>query len=171
VTQCAKLYGDIRRESIQTAAIPIAVRHIESLIRMSEAHAKIHLRDYVTDDDVNVAIRMLLDSFIGAQKFSIKNSLRKKFEKYLSYKEDSFELLLHTLNELVREAVTYEQVKSGGTASAAASSSTVEVSLEDLQAKADDYGITQLMPFFKSDVFSRNGFVLDNARKLIVRTL
>jgi DNA replication licensing factor MCM2 len=37
--------------------MPIAVRHLESLIRMSEAHARMHLRDYVSDDDMNIAIK------------------------------------------------------------------------------------------------------------------
>jgi DNA replication licensing factor MCM2 len=44
--------------------IPIAVRHIESVLRMSEAHAKIHLRDYVRSDDIDMAIEMLLESFL-----------------------------------------------------------------------------------------------------------
>lgn len=47
--------------------VPIAVRHIESLIRMAEAHAKMHLRDHVRDDDVNVAISVMLRSFLNAQ--------------------------------------------------------------------------------------------------------
>ena len=37
--------------------MPIAVRHLESIIRMSEAHATMHLRQYVNDDDVDTAIR------------------------------------------------------------------------------------------------------------------
>lgn len=44
--------------------IPIGVRHIESVLRMSEAHAKIHLRDYVRADDIDQAIDMLLESFL-----------------------------------------------------------------------------------------------------------
>lgn len=44
--------------------IPIAVRHIESVLRMSESHAKIHLRDYVRTEDIDFAIRMLLESFL-----------------------------------------------------------------------------------------------------------
>ena len=43
-----RLYVDLRRESKQCGGVPIAVRHIESTIRMSEAHAKMHLRDHVT---------------------------------------------------------------------------------------------------------------------------
>ena len=57
--------------------MPITVRHIESMIRMTEAHAKMHLRDYVNDDDVNMAIRVMLESFIATQKFSVMRSMRK----------------------------------------------------------------------------------------------
>jgi hypothetical protein len=60
-----------------TGSIPITVRHIESMIRMAEAHARMHLRDYVIEDDVNMAIRVMLESFIDTQKFSVTRSMRK----------------------------------------------------------------------------------------------
>ena len=59
-----QFYADIRRESSVVGGIPIAVRHIESVLRMSEAHAKMHLRDYVRSDDIDLAIEMLLESFL-----------------------------------------------------------------------------------------------------------
>lgn len=37
--------------------MPIAVRHLESMIRMAEARANMHLREYVNDDDIDNAIR------------------------------------------------------------------------------------------------------------------
>jgi len=64
---------------------------------MSEAHAKIHLRDEVTTADVNVAIEMLLDSFIQSQKTSVARQLSKKFEKYRHRQNDTSQLLLHVL--------------------------------------------------------------------------
>jgi DNA replication licensing factor MCM2 len=59
-----QFYADIRKESNIVGGIPIAVRHIESVLRMSEARAKMHLRDYVRSDDIDAAIEMLLDSFL-----------------------------------------------------------------------------------------------------------
>lgn len=47
------------------------------MIRMAEAHARIHLRDYVIEDDVSMAIRVMLESFIDTQKFSVMRSMRK----------------------------------------------------------------------------------------------
>ena len=52
-----EVYSKLRQEAARTHGMPIAVRHLESLIRMSEAHAKMHLREYVSDDDINVAIK------------------------------------------------------------------------------------------------------------------
>lgn len=60
-----------------TGSIPITVRHIESMIRLAEAHAKLHLREYVIDDDVNMAIRVMLESFIDTQKYSVMRTMRK----------------------------------------------------------------------------------------------
>jgi len=57
-------YADIRREASVVGGIQIAVRHIESVIRMSEAYARIHLREYVKAEDIDNAIEMLLESFL-----------------------------------------------------------------------------------------------------------
>ena len=51
------MYSDLRRESMATGSVPITVRHIESMIRIAEANAKMHLREFVHEDDVNMAIR------------------------------------------------------------------------------------------------------------------
>ena len=47
------------------------------MIRLAEANAKMHIRDYVHDDDVNMAIRIVLESFIDTQKFSVMRAMRK----------------------------------------------------------------------------------------------
>lgn len=44
---------------------------------MAEAHARMHLREYVRTDDVDMAIQATLDSFISAQKYSVMKVLRK----------------------------------------------------------------------------------------------
>ena len=64
-------YADIRRESNVAGGIPIAVRHIESVIRMSEAFAKMQLRDHVRIDDIDAAIEMMLDSLCLTFSFTM----------------------------------------------------------------------------------------------------
>jgi DNA replication licensing factor MCM2 len=51
-------------------------------------------------------------SFISAQKYSVKKSLSKVFDKYLSVDRDNFELLLHILSELEKEVLRYNYFKS-----------------------------------------------------------
>ena len=55
----------------------MAVRHIESIIRMSEAHAAMHLREQVVDADVDVAISVMIKSFVATQKFGVQKALQK----------------------------------------------------------------------------------------------
>ncbi|CAD6272834.1 unnamed protein product [Miscanthus lutarioriparius] len=110
------------------------VRHIESIIRMSEAHARMHLQSYVSQEDVDMAIRVLLDSFISTQKFGIQKALQKNFRKYMTFKKDCTELLLLLLHTLVKDALHFEEIVSGSTAHL----THVEVKVEDLKNKAQE---------------------------------
>lgn len=47
------------------------------MIRIAEAHAKLHLRSYVNDDDVSTATRIMLECFINTQKASIMKQMRQ----------------------------------------------------------------------------------------------
>ena len=62
-------------------SVAITVRHIESMIRIAEANAKMHLREFVREDDVNMAIRVMLESFIDTQKFSVMKNMRRNFAR------------------------------------------------------------------------------------------
>lgn len=73
----SRLFADLRRESLATGSFPITVRHLESMIRMAEASAKMYLREYVRSDDVDLAISVTVGSFVSAQKMSIKKTLER----------------------------------------------------------------------------------------------
>jgi DNA replication licensing factor MCM2 len=73
----ARLFADLRRESMATGSYPITVRHLESMIRMAEASAKMALREYVRADDIDLAIEVAVGSFVSAQKSSIKKTLQR----------------------------------------------------------------------------------------------
>ena len=109
----AKMYSNLRKESMATGSIPITVRHIESMIRMAEAHAKMHLREFVHEDDVNMAMRVMLESFIDTQKYSVMKSMRRAFNKYLTFKRDNNELLLFILRQLTQETSLYMRNRYG----------------------------------------------------------
>ena len=73
----SRLFADLRRESLATGSFPITVRHLESMIRMAEASAKMHLREYVRADDIDLAISVMVGSFVSAQKTSVKRTLER----------------------------------------------------------------------------------------------
>ena len=79
----SRLFADLRRESISTGSYPITVRHLESIIRMSEASAKMALREYVRADDIDLAISVTVGSFVSAQKISIKKTLERVSRFYI----------------------------------------------------------------------------------------
>ncbi|CAI9275262.1 unnamed protein product [Lactuca saligna] len=158
-----QVYAELRRESSHGQGVPIAVRHIESMIRMSEAHARMHLRSNVIQEDVDMAIRVLLDSFISTQKFGVQKALQKSFKKYMTYKKDFNRLVLLKLNELVKEALHFEEIVSGTRKNVG----YIDVKVEELQTKVSDLGITDLKPFFTSADFLKGNFQLDEERGLI----
>eukprot|EP01018_Ginkgo_biloba_P017870 Gb_10893 [translate_table: standard] len=157
------VYADLRRESTHGQGVPIAVRHIESMIRMSEAHARMHLRNYVAEEDVDMAIRVLLDSFISTQKYGVQKALQKSFKKYITYKKDYNELLLHLLRGLVKDILRFEELMTGTRPHL----TQVEVKVEDLRNKAQEYEIYDLKPFFNSSQFARANFTVDEVEGLI----
>ncbi|KAG5011035.1 hypothetical protein JHK87_019550 [Glycine soja] len=157
------VYAELRRESSHGQGVPIAVRHIESMIRMSEAHARMHLRQHVTQEDVDMAIRVLLESFISTQKFGVQKALQKSFRKYMTFKKDYNELLLYILRELVKNALHFEEIVTGS----ASGLTHIDVKVDDLYNKAQEHDIYDLKPFFNSSHFSRANFVLDEERRVI----
>ncbi|KAF9689051.1 hypothetical protein SADUNF_Sadunf01G0051600 [Salix dunnii] len=158
-----QVYAELRRESSHGQGVPIAVRHIESMIRMSEAHARMHLRQHVTEEDVDMAISVLLNSFISTQKYGVQRALQKSFRKYITYKMDYNRMLLNLLQELVNRAVRFEEIISGSTSGLA----HIDVKVDDLLNMAEERGISDLRPFFSSTDFSAANFKLDEERRMI----
>ena len=106
----ASLYAELRQQSAISGGVPIAVRHIESVMRMAEASAKMHLRDHVREDDTDLAIKVMLESFLQAQKVSVRKSLQRNFKKYITFGEEINQLLMHQLQGLVRLQEKYQRV-------------------------------------------------------------
>jgi DNA replication licensing factor MCM2 len=154
----AEVYAELRRESSVSQGMPIAVRHLESMIRMSEARAAMHLREYVNDDDVDAAIRTLLDSFVSTQKLSVQKTLRRKFSRFIVAKADFNALVMFKLRECLRDARRVEQI-TGAVGDAAA----YVVPARQLEERCRDLDITDLAPFFDSPEFAGAGFVLADA--------
>ena len=136
----SRLFADLRRESAATGSFPITVRHLESMIRMAEASARMSLREYVRADDIDLAISVAVESFVNAQKMSIKKTLQRVriplsfrhpqlplvfdrggtllnlrtlqgFRKYLTQARDHEELLSFLLGQIVKEKARFFQLQ------------------------------------------------------------
>nr|ABK92925.1 unknown [Populus trichocarpa] len=133
------------------------------MIRMSEAHARMHLRQHVTEEDVDMAISVLLNSFISTQKYGVQRALQESFRKYITYKMDYNRMLLNLLQEIVNRALRFEEIISGS----ASGLTHIDVKVDDLLNMAEERGISDLRPFFSSTDFSAANFKLDEERRMI----
>jgi hypothetical protein len=139
----ARLYSDLRRESLATGSFPITVRHLESMIRMAEASAKMNLREYVRSDDIDLAIQVTVGSFVNAQKGYTRSwymSLTivphsQGFRKYVHKATDHAELLAFLLGQLVKEKVQLVILQRGQ------EPASVEIPLSQLEARVSIRGV------------------------------
>ncbi|KAF9012404.1 MCM2/3/5 family-domain-containing protein [Cyathus striatus] len=150
----ARLFADLRRESMATGSYPITVRHLESMIRMAEASAKMALREYVRSDDIDLAIEVAVGSFVSAQKMSIKKTLQRGFRKYLTQSKDHEELLSFLLGGLIKDKARFYQLQRHE------QPEFVEVKVHDLEERAKEHDIFDVGPFLRSRLFVTNGYKL-----------
>jgi DNA replication licensing factor MCM2 len=157
----AHLYTQLRRESEVSNGIPIAVRHIESIMRISEAVARMRLQHMVSDADLNLAIRTTLESFVSAQKAGVQRTLRAQFGRYLQTDTNNNVLLLVKLRELVRKELGFRAALN-------ADAQIRSIRLDALLEAARAHGITDVDEFLRCDLFLRSGFAFDANNKLIM---
>jgi DNA replication licensing factor MCM2 len=167
----ASLYVALRKESGKSGGVPICVRHVESMMRMAEAHAKMHLREYVRDDDMNAAIKMMLDSFIVAQKFSVRRSLKRSFAKYITSGEDRAYLLLHILQDMMRKEQMYQVIRLRQKNQSEDLLEALEVPVDELESRARERRIYDIKDFCRGESFLEAGYVLDESRGVIARRM
>lgn len=164
----SKLYSELRRESLITGSVPITVRHIESIIRCSEANARMHLRESVNQQDVNVAIRVILDSFIGAQKFSVMRSMRSTFSRYLVHERSDVEVLIHQLKMLFRQEINLKI--TGKEIPDISTVHSVEIPESQFAAQARKLiSDINLVEFYKTKVFMQHKFSYNAETKRITQ--
>lgn len=108
------VYNVLRKETCcGDAAATRLGRHIRSIVRISEARARMHLRQHVTEEDINMAIRLLVNSFISTQKLEVQNELRKSLGEYIALRKEYNELLVLLLGRLVIHAERLEEIPPG----------------------------------------------------------
>lgn len=154
-TKLSNLFVELRKEPV-SGGMPMTVRHLESMIRMAEAHAKMHLREYVNDDDVNMAIRVTLSTFISSQKYAIAQQLERTFAKYITLNQDDNDLVMQLLQRLLRESLATQKEDK-----------EIVIDVDELEARAREYHITSLRAFFKSKKFRDSHFFYNHTEQTI----
>ncbi|KAL6308194.1 MCM2/3/5 family-domain-containing protein [Sparassis latifolia] len=152
----SRLFADLRRESLATGSFPITVRHLESMIRMAEASAKMALREYVRADDIDLAISVTVGSFVSAQKMSIKKTLERGFRKYLTQARDHEELLAFLLGNIVKEKARLYQLQRYQ------QPELITIKISELDERAKEHDIFDTTPFLRSKLFASNGYKMND---------
>uniref|UniRef100_A0A1I8FB31 DNA replication licensing factor MCM2 n=1 Tax=Macrostomum lignano TaxID=282301 RepID=A0A1I8FB31_9PLAT len=156
----SKVYVHLRKESMATGSIPITVRHIESVIRLAEAHAKMHLRKYVDDSDVNMACTTRRSTLV-------MKTMERSFRRYL-VQQDSGDLLVFLLRQLIHKHAAYSRTSRRAHDDDAEGPLTVRIAEKELADLARPLGITDLDGFFRSEIMTANRFRYDADRREIV---
>ena len=155
----SKFYSEIRKESESVGGLSIAVRHLETLLRIAEAHSKMCLREQVRNEDVDFSIQMILDSFLQSQKYAVQKNLRKKFAHFLNVHIDRIPLLLNILAKLAKERMQYLKYfnKLEGVIP-----NEVSISKDSFEKEAIEMGLSHLEEFYNSVEFKNKNKLEDN---------
>jgi len=150
----ANFYKDIRAEAFRSGGAPMTARHIDSLMRIAEANARMELRQHVTARDVDNAIGVMLESFIQSQKHQVAEELRKQFKRYVVQATPLFEQFVSLLERLFRDKAEQIRVTRGE----APDSAEVSVDMGDFsdQIQANDLDLAEADSFMRSQRFQRN---------------
>merc|ERR1719488_315717 len=87
----------------------MTARHIESIIRLAEASARMELRQHDQSKDLDFAISIMLESFIQSQKHQVAEELRKKFRRYIAQATPLSDQFMRLLEKLFRDKA--EQIR------------------------------------------------------------
>lgn len=149
IEKISHLYLELRKESIPSG-FPITVRHVESIVRISEALAKMRLGGSVCVEDIDEAISVALDSFMGAQKYSVSKSLRRKFIKY--FNRNDVDVLVFLLREMFNEKIKAFH--------------TQQVSTDEFERRASSFGFSVPPHFYGCGPFKESGFCLNESGRI-----
>mmetsp|Transcript_67351 Transcript_67351/g.156371 ORF Transcript_67351/g.156371 Transcript_67351/m.156371 type:complete len:890 (+) Transcript_67351:64-2733(+) len=111
----ANFYKDIRAEAFRSGGAPMTARHIDSIVRLSEASARMELREHVTNKDLDFAIGVLLESFIQSQKHAVAEELRQKFKRYMSQATPLSDQFMRLLQKLFKDKADLMRLSRPGT--------------------------------------------------------
>ena len=100
-------YTQLRQAAMRSGGLPLTVRHLESILRMACANAKMRLSPVVSSTDFDFAISTMLESFIQSQKHAVATNLCKRFGRYRAIANSSTEVLETLITDLLRRKAAF----------------------------------------------------------------
>jgi len=150
----ANFYKDIRAEAFSSGGAPMTARHVDSLVRIAEANARMELRQHVTSRDVDNAIGVMLESFIQSQKHQVAEELRKKFRRYLVQATPPHEQFVGLLERLFKDK--FEQMRLAQGESPELADVFVDMDEFRSQIEVNELAVTEAGSFLESSRFQRH---------------
>jgi hypothetical protein len=96
---------------------------------------------------------------LQAQKHSVQQQLRRRFQRFLAEQGDYNQLLLTILRNMVRDADRAAALAAGGLQ---APSREVHVVRSRFEERAQEYQVADVDAFYESSVFAEHGFRLSD---------
>jgi len=158
----AHFYKDLRAEAFRSGGSPLTVRHIDGLIRLAEANARLELRQHVEAKDVDNAIGTVLESFIQSQKHSVAEELRKKFRRYIAQATPVADQFMALLERVFRERVEQTRLARGVGAEVDISEVVIPLAEINRQIEFHDFDRGEADQLMRSDRFRQTFRIDDN---------
>ncbi|AFP65626.1 minichromosome maintenance component complex 2-like protein (nucleomorph) [Chroomonas mesostigmatica CCMP1168] len=152
----SKIYILLRNEHFREDCVKPTLRHLEIILRLSIACARLHLRERAIKKDALKAISVFLRCFFNSQPFGFCKVLKYKFKEYIYPFELSFESLL---NVLVNFFLQKLKIK---TTIGFFKKKKFENKLKKLNVSKNF-----MKKFFQSKLFKKSGFKLSEDKRFI----
>mmetsp|Transcript_78917 Transcript_78917/g.231640 ORF Transcript_78917/g.231640 Transcript_78917/m.231640 type:complete len:896 (+) Transcript_78917:82-2769(+) len=159
----ASFYQEIRAEAFRSGGAPMTARHIDSIVRLAEANARLELRQHVTGKDLDAAIGVMLESFIQSQKHQVAEELRQKFKRYISQGTPLSDQFMSLLQKLFKDRTEQMRLSRPGASEPEVAEVSVTMADVAVQLERNDLDQDQAHEFLSSDRF-RNNYRLDGER-------
>jgi len=134
----------------------MTARHIDSIVRLAEAHARMELRQHVVGKDLDNAIGVVLESFIQSQKHQVAEELRQKFKRYIAKATPSSDHFMNILTKLYRDKLEQLRLSRPGTSIPEASEVPIEMNDVVRQIERQDLELEEAHNFMRTAHFQQN---------------
>lgn len=152
----ANFYKDLRAASFKSGGAPVTARVLDSIVRLTEASARMELRQQVIGKDLDFALATMLESFIQSQKYQVAEELRQQFKRYLTQAQPPSEQFISVLDKIFK--ATALQRRLARPAGDVPDVADVSIKVEDVVHYMERYelDITEAHNFFRTPRFQQN---------------